>query len=150
MTDQIQSKSIRINFKDVEMNQISFLMKHLQKESIHDLIRALIDKVYQKEKDTLIKYKVKEPKETQADKANRLKAMSDEELTKLLYEIGFFKDGPMKDTQATLSYKIAMAPDMQVRAEIVTISQPAPLPTYSNTGRTLDEVINDVVKAKLI
>lgn len=147
-------KIVRTSFKPAERELVVFLMKHFSQDTPQSLIRFLVAKEAQEVKDTQLKYGSVDRKETQAEKALRLKGMSDEELTKLLYEVGFFQDGPMKGApDCTLSYSIGLDQTGNVsgRVELVKYTQKDPqFPPYVNVGRSLDEIINDVIKAKLI
>lgn len=143
---------IRIRFSTTEVHSIMFLMKHFNQATPQDLLRFLVSKDNEKVKDTQLKYSSAGPKESMAEKISKLKMMDDEEITKLLYDIGFFKDGIMKDTpDCTLSYRITYGPTYGDRVEMVTYTQKDPqYPPYDQEGRPLEDIINRVVKEKLV
>ena len=153
MTNIIPFVSIRINFKREEMERITFLMKHNSEPTIHSLVRFLIADKYQKTKETQLKYGASIPRETYADKIQTIKAMDDKEVTEYFYSLGIFKDTSMQGApDIKISYKIANDPEKpEERVELVKYTNiNLQFPPYENVGRTLDEIINLVVKQKLI
>lgn len=149
MTSTTKPVSIRINFKEKEQEQISFLVKHYSKTNIHDLIRFLISKSYIKEKETILKYGSSGPKETYTDRVRRIKSMDEQELTKYLYSVGIFEDGPLAGTtDVIMSFRMKNTDHGMM--EMVKYTYPQPEYNVENEGRTLNKIINELIKNKLI
>ena len=85
-------KQFRVNIKKAEMDKVEFLMKHFSKDSIQDLFRSLLDKVYSKEKEILLKYgksPAGEKKLSISNKLDEIRKMSDTEATGYFLSLGY-------------------------------------------------------------
>jgi hypothetical protein len=143
---------VRTSLKEGERNLVLFLMKHFEQDTPQSLFRFLLAKEAQEVKDTFLKYGNSEPKETNAQKARRLKDMPEEEITKLFYDIGIFRDGVMEGApDCKISYRIGYDANYGDKVEFVKYTQKDPqYPPYENAGRSLDEIINQIIKEKII
>lgn len=165
MTDkEPQIKEVRIKFDTKEQRAIEFLMKQYATiKNIQGLIRMLIDEKYHLSIGDELRYggknKREMTKEEKKNKINEIRNMTNEELRQYCIDVGYFADGFIPyDSKGNSNYNAIKdsGKSSSLRGYYFEYHYIKPFSggeLYFNNDQfvmTVDELINDLIKKKLV